>query len=107
MAPVFLISENEVSPPPTSTLGLTMDASPPIAFALRLNIDPAVAAAGASELTAPAMRAHMESFLECVFRFRDACLMGFVETQILGLGNREHKCLASFGAVRGLANGQD
>ena len=84
-----------------------MEVSPPIAFALRLNIDPAVAAAGASELTAPAMRAHMESFLECVFRLRDAGLMGFVDTEILGLSNRERKCLASFGAVHGLASGHD
>jgi len=33
--------------------------------------------------------------------------MGLVETKILGLSNRERKCLASFGAVHGLASGHD
>ena len=73
----------------------------------RVNIDPAVAAAAASEFTVPAAREHMESFFECVFRFRNAGLMGFLETEILGLSNRERRCLASFGAVHGLASGQD
>ena len=59
------------------------------ASALRVNIDPAVAAAAASEFTVPAAREHMESFFECVFRFRNAGLLGFVETEILGLSNRE------------------
>ena len=59
-----------------------MELSPPPASALRLNIDPAVAAAGASEFTVPAVREHMESFLECVFCLRDADLMRFVETSI-------------------------
>ena len=71
----------------TPALRLTMEVSPPPASALPLNSDPAVAASEASEFTVPAVREHLESCFECVFRFRGAGLMRFVDTEVLRRSN--------------------
>ena len=50
--------------------------------------------------TAPHVRGHMITLFKCLFCFRDARLMEYLEARVLGLSERTRRCLASFGAVQ-------
>ncbi len=50
-------------------------------------------------------KSHMENLLCSIFVFRDAGLLDYIESSVLRLKEKSRRCLAMYGAVRGLASG--
>ena len=45
--------------------------------------------------------------MQCIYEFRNADLLGFIENTLLDLKEKSRRCLAMYGCMNGLSSGKD